>query len=230
MTWTGYGSYEEVTAGLSDLTVKFLEMTTKLGYSEPDARTRALADCRMIINSPLMITNILAKGVNRQVDFPALVGLADGTTQTAGNALDQWTRASLTALYQFKVETLWKNLLRALGMANPPDGHYRILQELFPRVSVPDQAMKSNILQVTAHIRNSLHSNGFHYGYRNSSSHITVDGFEFCFDHGTRVECAGWWHIVKAINGSANVIEEVLDTPEISGSADPIPDDYPPLP
>ena len=63
MTWRGYDNYEEVTVGLSDLTVKFLEIKTKLGYSEPDARTRALADCRMIINSPLMITNILAKGV-----------------------------------------------------------------------------------------------------------------------------------------------------------------------
>ncbi len=52
--WTEYGSYEEATVGLSNLTVKFREIKTKLGYSEPDATTRALTDCRMIINTVIL--------------------------------------------------------------------------------------------------------------------------------------------------------------------------------
>ena len=132
-------------------------------------------------------------------------------------------------MFQFKVETMWKNLLRALGMVNPPQGYYKILQELFARVPVPDQAGKTDILQVLALIRNSLHSNGFHYGFGNSPSHIFVGGTLYRFDHGCRVECVAWWHIVKAINASATIIEDILCTPEISSLADPVPDDFPPV-
>lgn len=54
-----------------------------------------------------------------------------------------------------------------------------------------------------------------------------VEGVMFRFDHKARVECGGWWHIAHALNGSANVIEEILNTPTIKALPDPIPDDFP---
>ena len=71
-------------------------------------------------------------------------------------------------------------------------------------------------------IRNSLHSNGFHYGYRGSSFQAQVDGLMFQFDHGKQVECAGWWHIIHALNAVAAIIEEILNAPAIKALPDPV--------
>ena len=165
------GSYREVAERLDALCRRFDEISSSRGYSDQDARRHALEQGRSITNAFLAIVNILSAGDERRVDFGALIGIVHGDTQTAANTLDNIGRASFVTLFQFKVETLFKNLLVNLGLTDPPQGYYNIIQELLSRVSINEKARIQQILEVPALIRNSLHSNGVHYGYRASSTY-----------------------------------------------------------
>ena len=177
-----------------------------------------------------MIVNIMSAGERGLVDLLQLIGFKSGDVGLPRAILDETARIYLVMLFQFKLETLWKNLLRELGITNPRPGYYNLLDDLFRKVPVPDpNRSKFDTLQVPALIRNSLHSNGFHYGYRGASHHIEVEGLMFDFDHETQVQCAGWWHITHALNGVLSVIDGILNAPAIKALPDPVYNDFAPL-
>ena len=219
-------SYKEVAERLDALCQKFDEINSSGGYSEQDARYRALKEGRQITNAFFMIVNILSAGEQGKVDLGLMSNIV-GDVQTAVINLDNICRASSVTLFQFKVETCFKNLLVGLGMTDPPQGYYNIIQELLARLSIGEKDHVKEVLEIPALIRNSLHSNGFHYGYGGLSRHIEVDGQMYDFVQGGQVNCAGWRHIIHSIMGTLFAIEKILDTPEIKALPDPIEDLYP---
>lgn len=229
MVSSGPKSYRECAQRLSVLINRFVEIKTRMGYSEKDARGRALEEFKAVGNGSLMIVSIMSAGEERRVDVLQLIGFKSGDVGLPRAILDEMARIYLVMMFQFKLETLWKNLLRELGVPNPSRGYYTMLQELFSRVPIPDQSSKFMTMQVPALVRNSLHSNGFHYGYKGASYHIEVDGLMFGFDHGAQVQCAGWWHIIHALNAVTSIIDEILNAPAIKTLPDPVYNDFSPL-
>lgn len=92
-------------------------------------------------------------------------------------------------------------------------------------VSVPDATRKLRTLNVAAQIRNSMHANGIHHGWNGSDTIESIRGVEYCFEHGERVQCGSWFHIVTALTGSIEILDEVLSTPAVRGISI-IPDIY----
>ena len=52
-----------------------------------------------------------------------------------------------------------------------------------------------------------------------------IDGMQFRFDHGQRVQCGSWFHIVTAVGASMRIVDEILGAPRIKALA-VIPDEY----
>ena len=222
-------SYRECAELLGAVINRFVEIKTRMGYSEKDARGKALEEYRAIGNCSFMIVNILLTAEEGRVDFRKLVGIQTGDVELARDILDESARIYLVMSFQFKLETLWKNLIRELGTTNPRQGYHNTLEDLFRMVPVSDpNRSKFNTLHVLALVRNSLHSNGTHYGYKGASYHIEIDGLMFDFEHGALVQCAGWWHIIHALNGAVGVIDGILNTPAIKALPDPVFNDFSP--
>ncbi len=197
-------------------------------YSDTDARGVALRNCRVCALSCTMVLNILGHleaGSITSDQFEKLVGLTTGTSHAAARALAKMTRLGFITLFVFPIENLFKNLLRGLGK-EPPKGYYDIACAALESVSVNDPDSKLGILNTPALIRNSLHANGIHYGYKDSSTSINIGGVVFDFAHGRPVRCAGWGHIVHALDAVLAVAMEIISTPEIKALKDPIQDQY----
>lgn len=222
-------SYRECGVQIRALIDRFVEINARMGYSETDARGHALEECRAIGNSALMIVQVLRAGEERRADIGKLVGFVSGELRLVRVILDETARIYLVMLFQFKLETLWRNLLRELGVTDLRQGYYNMLSKLFANVPVADSdGSKFNALQVPALIRNSLHSNGYHYGYKGTSYHIEVDGLMYNFEEGAQVQCAGWYHIINALNRATSVVEEILSAPTIRALPDPVYNDFAP--
>ncbi len=224
---TPMNSYADVADNLKVLAERFADIRVQLGYSMLDARSRALHEGRNIIQASLAIVNILSAGQKKTVDLPRLIGLTQGSLQVAADLLDNTSRQMLLTLIQFKLETLFRNVLVGLGVTDPPQAYYRLTGKLLDSISVADKTRARAVLQVPALIRNSLHSNGYHHGYQGSSTSIELDGERFDFIDGQQVECAGWKHIILAFMAVLAIVEEILRMPEAQALADPLEDQFP---
>lgn len=224
---TPMNSYADVADNLNVLAERFGHLRDQLGYSMLDARSHALHEGRNITQASLAIVNILSAGEKKTIDLPRLIGLTQGTLQVAADMLDNTSRQMLLTLLQFKVETLFRNVLVGLGVTDPPQGYYRLTEKLLDSITAADKTRTRAVLQVPALIRNSLHSNGYHHGFQGSSTSIELDGERFDFIDGQQVECAGWKHIILAFMAVLTIVEEILLTPEVQGLADPMVDQFP---
>lgn len=116
---------------------------------------------------------------------------------------------------QFQVEALFRNLLRALGWTTQTIGYYNVANELLAAAGLPNPNAKLRVLNVPALMRNSMHSNGIHQGWKNTDTIEVIDGLEFRFEHGKPVHCGSWYHIVTALSAGFNIIDELLMSPPI---------------
>ncbi|CAK8713216.1 hypothetical protein GMJAKD_02480 [Candidatus Electrothrix aarhusensis] len=149
--------------------------------------------------------------------------MTSGTVQMAGISLQttNWvfwlfSNSNRKFIYEFTTQINTSNL----------KGFRKIAKEIISLLSLPDSDRKLEILNTSALIRNSLHSNGIHHGYKSQSSKISLDGCEFEFNHLQKVTCAGWGHIILSCNESVSVIEDILNTSSVRELKDPIMDQY----
>jgi hypothetical protein len=197
------------------------------GYSDEDARSVALTNCRLISLHAVMVLNVLTVGEQRRIsgdDFRKLVGMTSGTAQDAADILEKTTRLGFVVLFQFQVENLLKNIYRAATGQEAPQGYYNVAHAFTQQL--PDPPRKMDLLYLPALIRNSLHANGIHHGYNGQSTTIEIDGSRFEFKHKQKVSCAGWGHLAVAFNATLGVVEEILALPEVKALADPVMDRY----
>ena len=138
--------------------------------------------------------------------------------------LGKFSRMSLVIMVQFQIENLFVNLLHALKPESKPRrGYIIILNELFKNISISDKEEKKKTLKILQFIRNTYHSNGRH---NNEPLTKVIDGFEFKFVKGEGVNCASWAGIPIAIKATAELIDEIIKTPEIKKILESIPDQY----
>jgi len=145
-----------------------------------------------------------------------------------------YLRNTLTTKLHFKIENLFKNILKALDCP-VPYGFSKISAQMlcvaeisskeekvtpenedmlaaFPglrntRYARARKATPKDILKVLACMRNSLHTNGMH---TENDLICSIDGDDFEFHKNKPVSCASWPHIVKVIRANITVLESVL--------------------
>ena len=83
-----------------------------------------------------------------------------------------------------------------------------------------------NILNTGAQIRNSLHSNGIHHGYKGADFHSNLKGVQYDFINGQKVSCASFPHIAHALESSVEILDKIYSTPDLKSHSFLIPDAY----
>lgn len=126
---------------------------------------------------------------------------------------------------QFQIEAAFRTILMALGKSDDQQGFYNVAKAVLAETGVNDQPIKLRVLSVPAFMRNSMHSNGIHHGYKRASTVETINGVEFRFDDGRRVSCGSWFHIVAALTGAIDVVDIVFTSPAVATLKE-LPDEY----
>ncbi len=126
---------------------------------------------------------------------------------------------------QFQMETAFRNILLALGQPATRQGFHNVADAVLKAVAVADPDLKLRVLNVPALLRNSMHANGVHHGWKGTDTVETIEGAEFRFQHGKRVQCGSWYHIVTALSASLEIVDAVFSSAVIQKLAN-IPDVY----
>jgi hypothetical protein len=203
------------------------DIRDKHSSEEADARRVNLNNIMMAANAATATLRLLswAKQDGEGVLIQALGLSKPEYVNFVAEDLLRSARLFLLLESQFQIETLFRNILIALAQPPGKQGFYNVAEELLSVSGIEDVEAKLRVLNVAALLRNSMHSNGIHHGYKGSSTVENIDGVEFRFDHGDRVQCGSWFHIVTAIRASLKIVDEILDVPAIKGLA-MIPDEY----
>jgi len=126
---------------------------------------------------------------------------------------------------QFQIETAFRNVLIQLGKSFSKQGFYNVAEDILTASGLADAKTKLRILNVPALLRNSMHSNGIHRGWKGMSTVEVIGGVEFKFEHGKRVQCGSWYHIVTALSASFDVVNDIFGSAPVR-SLSSIPDTY----
>ncbi len=135
---------------------------------------------------------------------------------------DAWKNGMIT-LFHFRVDTLFQNLLRALGEYKDRAGFETMTKSLLASVGIRDDYSR-DVLLATGYIRNSLHNNGMHRGKSNLA--VKMQDLNFIFVTGKRMECGSWQHIFAAMYETIEVVDRILATEKVKGVPTPFEDDY----
>jgi len=203
---------------------------TNHGYPDNDTRTSSLVNIRLVSYSSIGITNLLdswSKGDDtvKQI-VTQLLGLTQidmKSVQLMGNSLHKTSKLSLILLGQFQIENCIVNIGNALGVKSKSRGFYNKADALS---YIGIDKNKLNILNTGAQIRNSLHSNGIHHGYKGTDFHSNLKGVQYDFINGQKVSCASFPHIAHALECSVEILDEIYSTPDLKSYSSLIPDTY----
>ncbi len=203
----------------------------KYGYPDNDTRTASLVNIRLASYSSLGIANLLdswSKGDNTvQQIIPQLLGLTQVDTKSVrlmGDSLHKTSKLSLILLGQFQIENCIVNICNALGVKSKSMGFCNKASALLTHLVLGPSRL--DILYTGAQIRNSLHSNGIHHGYKGADFHSNLKGVQYDFIDGHKVSCATFPHIAHALECSVEVLDEIFSAPQLRSYPSLILDTY----
>ena len=176
--------------------------------------------------SETFVVRTIGNDLVRQT-IPQLLGLdkVDGkSVQLMGDSLNKTSKLSLILLGQFQIENCIANICNALGVESNSMGFYNKADALLSHCGLGQDEL--DVLNTGAQIRNSLHSNGIHHGYRGSNFHSELNGVHYDFTDGQKVSCASYPHIAHALECSLEVLDDVFSAREVKSHASLIPDAY----
>ncbi|MCH7821839.1 MAG: hypothetical protein IIA07_07470 [Proteobacteria bacterium] len=203
----------------------------KYGFPDNDARTTTLVNVRVVSYSSLGICNLLdswsiGDDVVRQA-IPQLLGLDKADNKSVrfmGDSLHKTSKLSLILLGQFQIENCIANICNAIGVESNTMGFYNKADALLSHCGFDQDEL--DILNTGAQIRNSLHSNGIHHGYRGGNFHSELKGVQYDFIDGQKVSCASFPHIAHALECSIEVLDEIFSARQVKAHTSLIPDAY----
>ena len=135
---------------------------------------------------------------------------------------DAWKLGMLT-LFHFKLDSLFQNILRAIGVYKGRPGFATMVEEIL-RIAPTDQPQRTrDILLLTGHLRNSQHNNGMHRGPDLKVGFLDMD---YDLKKDKAISCASWSHVLAALYVTIGVVENILASPEIKKLPAPIADAY----
>ncbi|MCI0339535.1 MAG: hypothetical protein L0216_00045 [Planctomycetales bacterium] len=200
--------------------------TAGTAYPVEDARSIALANARQGVESAIITVSVLGQLQGRRMSaqqFAALIGATKIPPPALEAMCEGWeihSRLSTLTWYQFQVENLLSNVLRALGQ-KVPWGFRKIAKAVVVATQAVDPSTQETRLLVPAFIRNSFHANGLH----TEDDYVAIiDGVSFDFCKDSPVRCAGWQHVTVGIGGSLTAVEAILVTARVKALPTPIRD------
>lgn len=211
-----YGLYQQVA-----------DIRDKHGAGDTDARRVNLNNVMMAANAATSTLRLMA-WAKQGGDVVLIQALGLAKPEYINPVAEDLLRSSRLFLLtesQFQIETLFRNILLALAKPAGKQGFYNVAKDVLAAAGVADPATKLRILNVPALMRNSMHANGIHYGWKGSDTIEVIKGVEFRFEHGKRVQCGSWYHIVTALSASFEVVYEILGSAAVSALG-VIPDAY----
>jgi hypothetical protein len=125
--------------------------------------------------------------------------------------VDSW-RWSVVSLTHFKVDSLFQNLLSALGERPRSSGFGANQHKLFDLVASPRRDQCQLVLGAFTRIRNSLHNNGIHRG---ENWHYQGPKLTYDFETDVDVKCAGFGHVLGILDETTDVLREILNTSKV---------------
>ena len=126
---------------------------------------------------------------------------------------ESFWRWSLLTIFHFRLDTLFQNLLRALGTDPGKSGFGANSNKLLELLSLSDEKQARNILAVATHLRNSLHNNGIHRG--TNWGPFVLNGLSYEFQQDRDVRCASIGHILNVLDAIADVLADIFFSPEV---------------
>ena len=132
-------------------------------------------------------------------------------TEIALDDLQKFARLGLITLFQFQVENLIANLIRALGR-RPRRAYQAAVDQLLALLGWTDTDRAARVFRVAGVVRNSLHNNGFHDG---ADLDVRVHGFRYRATRGGRMRTAGWGHVTHVLRAELRLLERILSDPAI---------------
>lgn len=215
-------------ARVNSLLGRIADLRDKYGTEEKDARRVNLNNLMMAANAAETILRMLAWAKERGGEATIISGLQLTKPEYINIVAEDLLRSSRLFLLlesQFQTEALFRNILLALGRPSGKTGYYAVADEMLSVSSVADKDGKLKILNVPAMMRNSMHANGIHHGYKGSNTVEMINGVEFRFEHEKSVQCGSWYHIVTALSAALGVVDSILASATI-GAVKLIPDKY----
>lgn len=204
------------------------DVRDEFGRAETDAR-------RVNLNNVLMATGAAsatlrlfhwAKFGGGEVHLIAGLALAD--SRYINLVAEDMLRSSKHFLLlegQFQFEALLRNVLISLSGERGPQGFYKLARKVLELAQLPEPDEKLADMNVAALMRNSMHANGVHYGFQGSSTVRLLNGIEFRFENGARVQCGHWVHVTTALAASLGAIRAILNAPAVR-ALERVPDQY----
>jgi hypothetical protein len=239
MPFTFTASARETAQRLDPLQHYVQNVFDRLGYAEfegmknnddqiKDVRAGTLMICKADITSNILVLNFLAgmnEGIMPESNLRMIIGLTDQTIPLSSvvERLSQYLRLAFVTMFQFRVENMIVNILNVINANHVTRTYYINAKNLLNMISIDKRDNILDILMILQNIRNSLYSNGVHNNRKLTSM---IDECKFDFQRGQPVNCASWAHIVIVVKAIIDVLEKILNAPEVKAILPPIIDHY----
>ncbi len=212
----GTYTFDELLTAFSTLVTKIQVLREKLSFPDEDARQIALYGLQeILVGFGLTAHSIIWQRTSDDVikSFQNKAVIEGKTDEDVLSIVEKTWRLSLITLCHFKIDSLFQNLLKALGQEPGKNGFSKNKKNLMKKITPPEPEEVNKVLNTLTHIRNSLHNNGIHRG--DTCDPIELLGCAYEFETDKVVCCASFWHIFTALDCSIDVIEQILFAPEI---------------
>lgn len=201
-----------------------------ISYTSQDARMVALNSIQISISAVGMwisACNSLANEYTHENKFDETkflnsVGSGVNISQTE-EIMFTHLRLGFMTLAHFKIDNLFHNILKHLNSLPTRTGYWNLTDKILETCSMSKTGTEKDQLTAFANLRNSLHGNGIH---RTNSLNITIDGTVFDFVEDSRVECAGWNHIVILLESNIDILKQILLSSIVTNIRTEIVDDF----
>ena len=119
-----------------------------------------------------------------------------------------YLRNTLAVSIHFKIENLFKNLLREKDGTSPRMNMEDLSKLVVGLAGLRPEGREMEVLRALRYTRNSYHSNGIHSGGKDLT--LDIDGTKFEFVLNRPVECYTWKHLVVLVKASIDVLKAIL--------------------
>lgn len=126
---------------------------------------------------------------------------------------DICTRTSFITSLMFQIEVFMKGLSAKLGLVPKNRSYNSIVETLVDAVITDDEEQKKKYLMAPAHVRNALHTNGYHM---NKDFEVTINDKTYEFINKNEIDFGGWSQLFTFMNKALDVLEEIIFSSEIN--------------
>jgi hypothetical protein len=186
----------------------------KKEYSENDGRFILLSNLRLAVI--FMFTRIhtwitLRDHQDLRNTYSQIIGLIDGDLNSFLHQERFFIRLSSIVMFQFQIETLFKNIITELDDQKLPYEYNKIVKRLLEKLKL-DTKERRDILNILAYIRNCFHSNGIH---TKSTITISIDNELFEFIQNKPFTRGDYGDICFILDKIITVLNEILTSDKV---------------